>query len=183
MPIDIRDVVASWLGRVFDVVSTWLQCGCDVVAPYICMYMPGAGAPGFLLQDTHGECNDLLSGRLLTVTNCQACTQFLHILAPNNRIHAHKSFHIHAPNKSILCTQSFYRLAPNIRIPTPKSLHIDTPNNRILCTQLLHGLAPKNRIHAPRSFRIHSSNSTYILKGPECQHVILKHTRPNTDLF
>ena len=41
-------------------------------------YGPGAGAPGPKLQDTHGECNYLLSGRLPTVSRCQRCTQQPH---------------------------------------------------------------------------------------------------------
>ena len=60
---------------------------------------PGPLGPGPKLQDTHGECNYLLSGRLPTVrqtTYCQASyllsgrLSAVMKLAPNSRIHAPK---------------------------------------------------------------------------------------------
>ena len=52
---------------------------------------PGAlGAPGPKLQDTHGECNYLLSGKLPTVRQSYLLSGKLPTVrhAPNNRIHA-----------------------------------------------------------------------------------------------
>ena len=49
---------------------------------------PGAGAPGPKLQDTHGECNYLLSGKLPTVRQSYLLSGKL----PTVR---------HAPNRSI----------------------------------------------------------------------------------
>ena len=56
-------------------------------------YGPGAGAPGPKLQDTHGECNYLLSGRLPTVRQangrCQRCAQKAHTLHPQVSAYMH----------------------------------------------------------------------------------------------
>ena len=68
------------------------------------------------------------NSRIFCTQQRHTCTQPLHRLAPNNRIHAPKSFRIHAPNNRILCTQTLHRHAPKILIHTPQSLRIHAPN-------------------------------------------------------
>ena len=121
---------------------------------------PGAWGPlgpryGIRVESvtTYCQASYLLSGK---ATYCQACTQPLHRLAPNNRIHAPKSFRIGEP----------HTLHPTTAYLHPRASAYFAPSNGILCTQPLHRLAPKIRIHAPKSFRIHAFNSAYMHSIP-----------------
>ena len=117
------------------------------------------------LQDTHGECNYLLSGRLPTVRQTTYC-QASYLLsgkatysqaklptvrhAPNNRIHA--------PNRAIdMHPKAAYMHPKGIDMHPKVSIYF-APNFRMLCTQPSHRHAPKrhrwctqnSRIHAPK---------------------------------
>ena len=84
----------------------------------------GLGAPGPKLQDTRGECNHLLSGRLSAAVRD----------APKSRIHAPKSFRRYAPNIRILCTQQPHTLHPTTAYMHPTAPYTCTQNPHT-CTQ------------------------------------------------
>ena len=125
------------------------------MGPIFNTFVPGAGlgtpwargleAPGPKQEDTRGECNHLLSGKLPTVrqtTYCQASYLLsgMHPTAPYT-----------CTQQPHTCTQEFpYTLHPTTAYFAPNRLRIH---------------APKFRIHAPRSFRIHAFNSACILKS------------------
>ena len=87
------------------------------MGPILNTFGPGAGAPGPKLQDTHGDCNYLLSGKQRQSDMHPYAPNRSKDFAPNNRTHAPNRFHIHAPK---------------IRIHAPKSLRIQAPKKSTL---------------------------------------------------
>ncbi len=117
---------------------------------------PGHPGPGPKLQDTHGECNYLLSGRLPTVRQTTYC-QANYLLSKLGAVTHGESNYLLSGKATYCqaCTQPLHRLAPNNRILAPKSF-------RILCTQQRIHAPNRSTDHHPKSAYMHQSLSAYM---------------------
>ena len=137
----------------------------------------GPLGPGPKLQDTHGECNYLLSGRLPTVRQTTYC-QANYLLSKLEAVtHGESNYLLsgrpptvrqaktvrHAPNRSIDLHPTTAYMHPRVFAYMHPTTAYFARNIRILCTQQphtctqpLHRHAPKIRIHAPKSIRINA---------------------------
>ena len=151
--VSLIDCLLDWL---IDCLIVWLiDCLINwlIICLIVLVFGPGAlGAPGPKLQDTHGECNYLLSGKLPTVRQTTYCQSLgpLHMEslttycqagyllsgrlsaavrdAPNNRIHAPKSFRILCTQQPHTCTQPLHRHAPKSAYMHPRVAAYMHPN-------------------------------------------------------